>query len=128
MNKKMMVAGAAILLVAVILIVLTLPAVRTTPTGQHTAQVKANAVVPTPEARDEQIKVKLVGITTILDVKKALLKVQWPADVSKHDESYVLSEGQSQDGIAVDSIDVTNGSVTLRVQQVTRTIRVEKGA
>lgn len=119
-------AGATILLSAVILVALTITACRP-PDGQRTAQVNASAVVPTHEAKNGPINIKLVGITTILNVKKALLKVQWPADVSKRDESYILSEGQSQDGIAVDSIDATNGSVALRVLQVPRTVRIEKG-
>jgi len=62
------------------------------------------------------------------NIKKAFLKVRWPADMSRREESSILSEGESQDGITVESIDPTNGDVKLRVLQTTRIIRIDKSA
>jgi hypothetical protein len=68
----------------------------------------------------------LTGIMTTPGRPLALLVVKWPASVSNREE-YILSEGQSQDRITVDSIDVTNAIVTLKVAQVRRTVRLERG-
>jgi hypothetical protein len=72
--------------------------------------------------------VELTGITTLLNVKRALLRVRWPAGTSTREESYILSEGESKDEITVESIDAASGSATLRVLEVARAVRVGKGA
>ena len=120
-----MIAGVISIAIAVV-IVLNRAAVRTPAIGQQVARTNTSAVITTPKTKSEHVKVELTGITTILNVKRALLRVQWPAETSTRD--YILSEGQSKDSITVDSIDVPDRSVTLRVLQVTRTVRVEKGA
>lgn len=126
MNKKVIIAGA-IALVAIV-VVLNKTALRTSPAIPQMAQTNTSAVTATPKAKAGQVNVKLVGITTILNIKKALLSVRWPADMSRREESCILSEGESQDGITVESIDTTNGVVKLRVLQTTRIVRVDKSA
>jgi hypothetical protein len=126
MNKNVMIAGAIALAVTIV-VVLNHTAVRTSPAVQQMAQTNTRAFMATSKAKAEQVNVKLVGITTILNIKKAFLKVRWPADISRREES-CLSEGESQDGITVESIDPTNGVVKLRVLQTTRIVRIEKSA
>ena len=126
MNKKVMI-GSAIALAVAVIVLLNRAVVRRSPVSQQVAQTNTGAAMVTPKAEVEQVKVGLVGITTVLNVKKALLRVRWPEGASTREESYILSEGESKDGITVDSIDVTAGSVTLRVHEVTRTVGVEKG-
>jgi hypothetical protein len=127
MNKKVMIAVAVTLTVGTI-VWLNKVAIRTQPVGQRIKEINTGAAMAAPKAKAEEVRVSLVGITTLLNQKKALLSVQWPAGTSTGWQSYILSEGQSQDGITIDSIDVTNSAVTLRVLQGTRTIRLEKGA
>jgi hypothetical protein len=127
MNKNVMIAGAIALAVTIV-VVLNHTAFRTSPAVQQMAQTNTSAFMATSKAKAEQVNVKLTGITTILNIKKALLKVRWPADMSRREESYMLSEGESQDGITVESIDPTNGVVKLRVLQTTRIVRFDKSA
>ena len=126
MNKNVMIAGAIALAVTIV-VVLNRTAVRTSPAVQQMAQTNPRAFMATSKAKAEQVNVKLVGITTILNIKKAFLKVRWPADMLRREES-CLSEGESQDGITVESIDPTNGVVKLRVLQTTRIVRIDKSA
>jgi len=125
MNKKVMIA-CAIALAAVVAVLLNGAAVRRSPVSEQVAQTNTGEAMVTPKVEAQQVKVGLVGITTVLNVKKALLQVRWPEGASTREESYILSEGESKDGITVDAIDVTTGSVTLRVYEVTRTVGVEK--
>ena len=90
-------------------------------------EVKAVTAAAAPKTKDEEAKVTLVGITTILGQKKAFLRLRSPAGTPAGEQSFMLSEGQSQDGITVDNIDVTNGTVTLKTPQGTRIVKVEKG-
>ena len=126
MNKNVMIAGAIALAVTIV-VVLNHTAVRTSPAVQQMSQTNTSAFMATSKAKAEQVNVKLVGITTILNIKKAFLKVRWPADMSRRDEC-ILSEGESQDGITVESIDPANGVVKLRVLQTTRIVRIDKSA
>ena len=126
MNKKVMIAVAVTLTVGTI-VWLNKVAIRTQPVGQRIKEINTGAAMAAPKAKAEEVRVSLVGITTMLNQKKALLEVRWPAGTSTGEQTYILSEGQSQDGIAIDNIDVTNSAVTLRVPQGTRTIRIEKG-
>ena len=127
MNKNVMIAGAIALAVTIV-VVLNHTAVRTSPAVQQMAQTNTGTFMATSEAKAEQVDVKLVGITSILNIKKAFLQVRWPADMSRREESSILSEGESQDGITVESIDPTNGVVKLRVLQNTRIVRIDKSA
>lgn len=73
---------------------------------------------PPPPVRPEDVKppvpkVWLTGITTILGNKRALLKVQIPAKPPQQakEESYILTEGQSEADIEVLAIDEVAGTV-----------------
>jgi hypothetical protein len=66
-----------------------------------------------------------MGIATSLGRTQALLRVNWPARVSNREASYILSEGQSQDGLTLDSLDVTNAIVTLKEGQLRRTVGLQ---
>jgi uncharacterized protein with FMN-binding domain len=127
MNKRVIIAGAIALAVTIV-VVLNHTAVRTSPAVQQMAQTNTRAFMATSKAKAEQVSVKLVGLTTILNIKKAFLQVRWPADTSRREQSCMLSEGESQDGITVESIDATNGVVKLRVLQTTRIVRFDKSA
>jgi hypothetical protein len=84
----------------------------------HTAEPKEEA---------ESAQVTLTGITTIPGRPQALLRVKWPARGSNRESSYMLSEGQSQDGLTLDSLGVTNAIVTLKEGQLRRTVRLQIG-
>jgi len=107
MNKKALFIGALFLTVAITIII---PA----------------AATAGPKEDAEQAQVRLIGIMTVLDRKQAMLRVEPPAGTSGRGDTYILSEGQSQGGLTVESIDVTNATVTLRVGQIRKTLRPEK--
>jgi hypothetical protein len=86
----------------------------------------ASAAAAEPKLEAQPGEVRLIGIMTVLDRKQAMLRVEPPAGTSGRGKSYVLSEGQSQGGLTVESIDVTNATVTLRVGQIRKTLRPEK--
>src|SRR5262249_27354734 len=108
MNKKALFVGAIFLTVAITIIIL----------HNRTAGPKEEA---------EAAQVTLTGITTISGRPQALLLVKWPARVSTREASYMLSEGQSQDGLTLDSLGVTNATVTLKEGQFRRTVRLQIG-
>src|ERR1035438_9763399 len=97
MNKKALFIGAIFLTVAITIII---PA----------------AATAGPKEEAEPAQVTLIGITTTLGRTQALLRVKWPARVSNREASYMLSEGQSQDGLTLDSLGVTNAIVTLKAK------------
>ena len=80
---------------------------------------EAPKVPPTPP-----VKLTLTGITTILGNKRALLKGQLPARGQEpaKDESYMLSEGQRQDGIEIVAIDEKAGKVTVNNNGIPETL------
>ena len=80
-----------------------------------------------PKEEAESAQVTLTGITTIPGRPQALLRVKWPARGSNREASYMLSEGQSQDGLTLDSLGVTNAIVTLKEGQRRRTVRLQIG-
>jgi hypothetical protein len=106
MNKKALFIGALFLTVAITIII---PA----------------AATGGPKEDAEPAQVTLIGITTIQGHTQALLRVKSPARVSKREASYMLSEGQSQDGLTLDSLGVTNAIVTLKEGQLSRTVRLQ---
>jgi len=59
--------------------------------------------------------IKLVGITTILGDKRAILRVQLPANYSEtiKEQSLILVEGHSEGAITVTEIDEIAGTVKL---------------
>ena len=127
MNKKALFAGAIFLVVAItITVVHNRTAIRASPDSRQIAKADTDAAAE-PKQEAQPVEVRLMGITTILDHKQALLRVEPPAGTSNRAESYILSEGQSKDGLTVERIDATNATVTLRLAQVRRTLRLEKG-
>jgi hypothetical protein len=106
MNKKALFVGALFLTVAITIII---PA----------------AATAGPKEEAEPAQVTLTAITTSLGRTQALLRVKWPARTSNREASYLLSEGQSQDGLTLDSLGVTNAIVTLKEGQLSRTVRLQ---
>jgi hypothetical protein len=127
MNKKALFAGAIFLMVATTITILHhRTAIGALPGGPQLAQTHTDAAAAEPKQEAPPVEVKLIGIMTVLDRKQALLRVEPPAGTSGRGESYILSEGQSQGGLTVESIDTTNATVTLRVGQIRKTLRPEK--
>ena len=127
MNKKAMI-GVAIALALGTILWLNKPAVRTPLVDHQIKEINTGAAMAAPKTKADEVKVSLVGITSIANQKKALIRVRWPVGTSIPEQTYIFSKGESKDGITIDSIDVTNGAVTLRVQQDARTIRFGKGS
>jgi hypothetical protein len=128
MNKKALFVGATFLTVAItIIIVHNRGAIRTLPVGQQIGQTSTAAATAGPKEVVGSAEVALTGITTIPARPQALLRVKWPGRVSTREASYMLSEGQSQDGLTLDSLGVTNAIVTLKEGQLRRTVRLQIG-
>ena len=128
MNKKALFVGAIFLAVAITIIILhNRASIRTLPGTREIAQAHTAAATTGPREEAESAQVTLTGLTTISGRPQALLRVKWPARVSNREAFYMLSEGQSQDGLTLDSIDVANAAVTLKVGQVRRTVRLQRG-
>lgn len=124
MNKKALFVGAIFLTVAITIILLhNRAAIRTLPGSQQIAQTHTAG----PKEEAESAQVTLTGITTIAGRPKALLQVKWPARASNREAFYMLSEGQSQDGLSLDSLGATNAIVTLKEGQLRRTVRLQLG-
>ena len=128
MSKKAQFVGAIFLTVAITIIVLhNRAAIRTLPGSQQIAQPRTAATTAGPQEDVESAQVTLTGITTIPGRPQALLRVKWPAGVSNREASYMLSEGQSQDGLTLDSLGVTNAIVILKEGPLKRTVRLQIG-
>ena len=128
MNKKALLTGATFLTVASTIIILhNRAAIRTLPGSQQITQTHTAAATAAPKGEAESAQVTLTGITTIPGRPQALLRVKWPARVSNREASYILSEGQSQDGLTVDSLGATNAIVTLKEGRLRRTVRLQIG-
>src|SRR5262245_2509905 len=128
MNKKALSVGAIFLTGAITIIILhNRAAIRTLPGSQQIAQTHTATATAGPKEEAEAARVTLTGITTIPDRPQALLVVKWPARMSNREASYMLSEGQSQDGLTLDSLGVTNAIVTLKEGQLRRTVRLQIG-
>jgi len=128
MNKKALFVWAIFLTVAITIIILhNRAAIRTLPGSQQIAQTHTAAATAGPKEEAESAQVTLTGITTIPGRPQALLRVKWPARVSNREASYMLSEGQSQDGLTLDNLGVTNAIVTLKEGQLRRTVSLQIG-
>jgi hypothetical protein len=128
MNKKALFVGAIFLTVAITIIILhNRAAIRTLPGSQQIAQTHTAAATAGPKEEAESAQVTLTGIMTIPGRPLAFLRVKWPARVPNREASYMLSEGQSQDGLTLDSLGVTNAIVTLKEGQLKRTVRLQIG-
>jgi hypothetical protein len=128
MNKKALFAGAIFPTVAIVIIILyNRAATRTLPGSQPIAQTHTAAAMAGPKEEAESAQVTLTGITTIPSRPQALLRVKWPGRASNREAFYMLSEGQSQDGLTLDSLGVTNAIVTLKEGQLRRTVRLQIG-
>jgi len=86
------------------------------------------AVVDTPQGPPPP-KITLTGITTILGPTEALYKVSGVPQPGKppKDESYILQEGQGQDGVVVQHIDMAKGIVTFNNNGVVQEIPLVAG-
>src|SRR5262249_31611580 len=128
MNKKTLFVGAIFLTVAITTIILhNRTAIRTLPGSQQIAQTHTPAATAGPKEEAEAAQVTLTGITTISSRPQALLLVKRLARVTNREASYMLSEGQSQDGLTLDSLGVTNAIVTLKEGRLRRTVRLQIG-
>jgi hypothetical protein len=74
-------------------------------------------------------KITLTGITTIFGPAEALYKVSGVPQAGKppKDESYILKEGEQQDDVAVQHIDVAKGIVTFKNHDVVQDIPLVAG-
>jgi hypothetical protein len=127
-NKKALFVGAIFLTVAITIIILQdRAAIRTLPGCQQIVQTHTAAATAGPKEEAESAQVTLTGITTIPGRPQALLRVKWSARLSNREAFYMLSEGQSQDGLTLDSLGVTNAIVTLKEGQRRRTVRLQIG-
>ena len=128
MNKKALFVGAIFLTVAITIIIQhNRAAILTLPGSPQMAQTHKAAGTAGPKEQAESAQVTLTGIMTIPGRPLALLRVKWPARVSNREASYMLSEGQSQDGLTVDSLGATNAIVTLKEGRLRRTVRLQIG-
>ena len=128
MIKKALFVGAIFLTVPITIIILhNRTAIRTVPGSQQIAQSHTAAATAGPKEAMESAQITLTGITTIPDRPRALLRVKWPARVSNRESSYMLSEGQSQDGLTLVSLGATNAIVTLQEGELRRTVRLKIG-
>jgi hypothetical protein len=126
MNRQVRFIGASFLTVAITLIILHNRAVaQTLPGSPPIAQAHTAAATAGPKEEAEPAEVTLIGITTSLGRTQALLRVKWPARVSNREASYILSEGQSIDGLTLDNLGVTNAIVTLKEGQLRRTVGLQ---
>jgi hypothetical protein len=90
--------------------------------GLNPPQANTSLVKPEPPS-----KITVDGIMTIFGgTPQALFKVAFPPRPPKPatEKSYVLSEGQGQDGIEVTHIDVKNGMVTFNNNGITQEIQL----
>lgn len=69
-----------------------------------------------PEIQPELPQVALQGVTTILDSRQALLKIQSKAKLAAAEVCCILGEGQERDGVKVLRIDMESGTVWLANQ------------
>jgi hypothetical protein len=128
MHKEALFVGTIFLTVAIATTILyNRGPIRTLPGGQQIAHTHTAAATAAPKQEPESAQITLTGITTIPGRPLALLRVKWPARVSNREASYMLSEGQSQDGLTLDSLGATNATVTLKEGQLRRTVRLQIG-
>ena len=82
-----------------------------------------------PPPSEPPPKITLTGITTIFGPKEALFKVAGVPrpGVPPKDESYILTEGESQDDVQVRNIDVDKGIVTFINHEVVQDIPLAAG-
>src|SRR5262245_36097874 len=75
-------------------------------------------------------KVSLIGITTVLTSKRAILRVLFPANQASPavDRCLILAEGQREGEIEIIKIDETAGSVALTYVSELRTVAFEPQA
>jgi hypothetical protein len=83
---------------------------------------------PPPDTTKLRAKITLTGILTIFGDKRAVMKVQFPAGAGQpaHEKSYILPEGQGQDGIDVLSVDENAGIVKVNNGGTPETLDIAK--
>jgi hypothetical protein len=96
-------------------------------TNPYSGIIQRNVFALKPSAQSEPaadpvqeppIKIILTGVTTIFGDNRVLMKVPVPigkaGEPPQPERCYILSEGQSQDGIEVLKVDVVAGSVRIK--------------
>ena len=78
------------------------------------------------EAKPELSDVVLQGVTTLLDKRQALLKIQTAAKVPATNVCCILDEGQARDGVKVLRIDMESGTVWVANQGVEQVLLLRR--
>ena len=101
--------------------------------GRNVFCLKPRPIVLEPAVRPPLRKPSLIGFATILPRKQAVLLVtpalapvapSAPADSAKQ-RSYLLAEGQREDGIAILQIDEKQRAVTVEIDGTVETLRFD---
>lgn len=71
-----------------------------------------------PEIHPELSQLTLQGVTTLLDSRQALLKIQSKTKPTAPEVCCILGEGQERDGVRVLRIEIESGTVRLTNQDV----------
>lgn len=85
-----------------------------------------------PEPNPELIRIKLPqvtlqGVTTLLDTRQALLKIEAKGAAVGTEVCCVLSEGQTRNGVKVLRIEVESGTVWLTNQGAEQILSLKRG-
>lgn len=79
-----------------------------------------------PEIRPELPQITLQGVTTILDVRQALLKIQSKAKLNATEICCILSEGQERAGVRMLKIEMESGTVWLTNQGAEQVLSLKR--
>ena len=79
-----------------------------------------------PEFQPEFPKVTLQGVTTILDSRQALLKIQINAKLTAPEVCCILGEGQERGGVRVLRIEMESGTVWLTNQAAEQVLAIRQ--
>lgn len=79
-----------------------------------------------PEIQPELPQISLQGLTTILDSRQALLKIQSKVKPNATEVCCILREGQERDGIKVLWIEMESGTVRLTNQGAEQVLAIKR--
>jgi len=79
-----------------------------------------------PEIQPELPQLTLQGVTTLLDSRQALLKIQSKAKLTPTEVCCILSEGQERDGVKVLRVEMESGTVWLTNQGVEQVLAIRR--
>lgn len=88
-------------------------------------------LLPKPEPKLVEVKAELPqltlqGVTTLLDSRQALLKIQSKAKLTPTEICCILSEGQERDGVRVLRIEMESGTVWLTNQGAEQVLAIRQ--